>query len=295
MVKKDTAFQVCANLIMILLCLACVIPFALMIISSFTEEAALVRNGYSFWPEAWSLNTYRFLFSSTGDSIWNAYGITVSVTIIGTIANLTLTTLLAYPLSRRDLPHRNIFNFLVFFTMLFNGGLVPSYIMWTQYFHIKNTFYALIVPSLMMNAFYVILMRAFIQNSIPDSVIEAARIDGAGEWRILGQIVLPMAKPILATLLIMVGLMYWNDWTNGLYYVSKDHLFSVQVLLNKMLMDVQYLMTNATMSATDIGATIPATGIRMGVAVVGAVPIMIAYPFFQKFFVKGIALGAVKG
>ena len=295
MVKKDTGFQISANLVMILLCLMCLIPFLLMIVSSLTEENSLLQNGYSFFPKEWSLDTYRYLFTSVGGSIWNAYGITILVTVVGTVANLTLTTLLAYPLSRRDLPHRRVFSFVVFFTMLFNGGLVPSYIMWTRYFGIKDTLWALIVPGLMMNAFYVMMMRAFFQNSIPESVIEAARIDGAGEWRILRVIVLPMAKPIVATLTIMVGLMYWNDWTNGLYYISKDYLFSVQVLLNRMLMDVQFLMTNANMATSEISGSLPAVGIRMGVAVVGALPVMLIYPFFQKFFVKGIAIGAVKG
>jgi putative aldouronate transport system permease protein len=266
-----------------------------MFVSSVTDENVLLQNGYSFFPEKLSLDTYRFLFNSSGSNIWNAYGITVVVTVIGTVANLTLTTLLSYPLSRKDLPHRRVFSFIVFFTMLFNGGLVPSYIMWTRYIGIKNTLAALIVPALMMNAFFVMIMRAFFQNSIPDSVIEAARIDGAGEWRVLRVIVLPMAKPMVATLTIMVGLMYWNDWMNGLYYVNKDSLYSIQVLLNRMLMDVQYLMTNANMSASDIGGNLPAVGIRMGVAVIGALPIMVVYPFFQRFFVKGIAIGAVKG
>lgn len=295
MVKKDTGFQIAANIILALLSLACLIPFLLMIISSLTEENTLLQNGYSFFPTKLSADSFIYLFSSTGGSIWNAYGITIFVTLVGTVANITLTTLLAYPLSRRDLPHRRVFSFFVFFTMLFNGGLVPSYIMWTQYFGIKNTIWALLVPGLMMNAFYVMMMRAFFQNSIPDSVIEAARIDGAGEFRILAVIVLPMAKPIVATLTIMVGLMYWNDWTNGLYYISKDHLFSIQVLLNRMLMDVQFLMTNANLATSDVAGRLPAVGIRMGVAVVGALPVLIIYPFFQKFFVKGIAIGAVKG
>ncbi|MDN5314325.1 MAG: putative aldouronate transport system permease protein [Clostridiales bacterium] len=295
MVKKDKGFQISANIIMMLLSLICLIPFILMFVSSVTDENVLLQNGYSFFPEKLSLDTYRFLFNSSGSNIWNAYGITVVVTVIGTVANLTLTTLLSYPLSRKDLPHRRVFSFIVFFTMLFNGGLVPSYIMWTRYIGIKNTLAALIVPALMMNAFFVMIMRAFFQNSIPDSVIEAARIDGAGEWRVLRVIVLPMAKPMVATLTIMVGLMYWNDWMNGLYYVNKDSLYSIQVLLNRMLMDVQYLMTNANMSASDIGGNLPAVGIRMGVAVIGALPIMVVYPFFQRFFVKGIAIGAVKG
>jgi putative aldouronate transport system permease protein len=295
MVKKDTAFQFAANAVMLIMSLMCVIPFLLLVMSSLTEENTLLQNGYSFFPAKYSLDTYLYLLYSTGSNIWSAYRITLLVTIVGTLANLTLTTLLAYPLSRRDLPHRRVFSFMVFFTMLFNGGLVPSYIMWTQYFHIRNTFAALVVPGLMMNAFYVMMMRAFLQSSIPESVIEAARIDGAGEWHILRVIVLPMAKPIVATLTIMVGLMYWNDWTNGLYYVNKDSMFSIQVLLNKMLLDVQYLMTNANHATSDVLSNLPAVGIRMGVAVVGALPVLLIYPFIQKFFVKGIAIGAVKG
>ncbi len=178
--------------------------------------------------------------------------------------------------------------------MLFNGGLVPTYMMWTGVFNIKNTLWALIVPNLMMGAFYVIMMRTYFTTNIPEAVLEAARIDGAGELKMLIQIVLPMSKPIIATIILLVGLNYWNDWLNGLYYVNDDRLYSIQVLLNKMLMDVQYLMTNA---ASSLGQSIqlPATGIKMAVAVMGALPMFIIYPFFQKYFVQGIVIGAVKG
>ena len=294
MVQKNKFFQVASHLILILLCLFCLLPFVMLISSSITEEQTLVREGYSLLPKNINWDAYTFLFTKS-NAIGRGYIITVCVTVIGTLLNLFLTTLLAYPLSRKDLPHRNIFSFLIFFTMLFNGGIVPSYIMWTQYFHIKNTYAALIVPNLMLSAFYVIMMRTNFAANIPDAVIEAARIDGASEWCILAKIVLPMSLPIIATLTLMVGLQYWNDWTNGLYFISKDKYYSIQVLLNRMLQDVQYLMSGASSGSGDLAANLPATGIKMAVAVIGAIPVLIVYPFFQKYFVKGITVGAVKG
>lgn len=295
MVSNGKVFQAAAHIIMILLCIFCLFPFVMLIVSSLTDETTLIREGYSIVPRAISFDAYKYLFVSSR-AITRGYVITICVTVIGTLINLLLTTLLAYPLSRKDLPHRGALSFIIFFTMLFNGGVVPSYIMWTQYFHIKNTYAALIVPNLMMGAFYVIMMRTNFSANIPDAVIEAARIDGAGEGRILTQIVLPMSLPIIATLTLLVGLHYWNDWINGLYYISKDKYYSIQVLLNRMLQDVQYLMSSSSSVGMDsMGNTIPATAIKMAVAVVGALPVLVVYPIFQKYFVKGITIGAVKG
>lgn len=294
MVQKNRLFQVVGHVIMIILCLLCIMPFIMLISSSITSETSLIREGYSFLPKDINFTAYEYLFSRS-TAIGRGYLITIGVTVVGTVINLFLTTLLAYPLSRRNLPHRGVFAFLVYFTMLFNGGIVPSYIMWTQYFHIKNTYAALVVPNLMLGAFYVIMMRTNFQANIPDAVIEAARIDGAGEWRILAKIVLPMSLPIIATLTLMVGLHYWNDWVNGLYYISKDKYYSLQVLLTRMLQDVQYLMSGAGGNTGNLAANMPSTGIKMAVAVVGAIPVLVVYPFFQKYFVKGITVGAVKG
>lgn len=246
-----------------------------------------------FFPSEISFDAYKALLVDSS-SIFRGYFLSFVVTVTGTLSNVVLTLLFAYPLSRRDLPGKGFFSFMVFFTMLFNGGLVPTYMMWTGVFNIKNTLWALIVPNLMMGAFYVIMMRTYFTTNIPEAVLEAARIDGAGELKMLIQIVLPMSKPIIATIILLVGLNYWNDWLNGLYYVNDDRLYSIQVLLNKMLMDVQYLMTNA---ASSLGQSIqlPATGIKMAVAVMGALPMFIIYPFFQKYFVQGIVIGAVKG
>lgn len=296
MVDKGKTFQVAANLIMIVLTLFCLLPFLLLIISSITQENALVRNGYSFFPEQIDFAAYKYLLVDS-TSIVRGYILSTFVTVTGTVANLAVTTLFAYPLSRRDLPGRAFISFFLFFTMLFNGGLVPSYIMWTQTFHIKNTIAALLFPNLMMGAFYVIMMRTYFTTNIPEAVIEAARIDGAGELTILVRVVLPMSVPIIVTLALLVGLGYWNDWLNGLYYINEDRLYSIQVLLNKMLMDVQFLMsnTNAAQSLQNQDIALPSTGIKMAVAVMGALPVLVIYPFFQKYFVKGIVIGAVKG
>lgn len=296
MVDKGKTFQVAANLIMIVLTLFCLLPFLLLIISSITQENALVRNGYSFFPEQIDFAAYKYLLVDS-TSIVRGYILSAFVTVTGTVANLAVTTLFAYPLSRRDLPGRAFISFFLFFTMLFNGGLVPSYIMWTQIFHIKNTIAALLFPNLMMGAFYVIMMRTYFTTNIPEAVIEAARIDGAGELTILVRVVLPMSVPIIVTLALLVGLGYWNDWLNGLYYINEDRLYSIQVLLNKMLMDVQFLMsnTNAAQSLQNQDIALPSTGIKMAVAVMGALPVLVIYPFFQKYFVKGIVIGAVKG
>ena len=295
MVDKGKTFQVAANLIMIVLTLFCLLPFLLLIISSITQENALVRNGYSFFPEQIDFAAYKYLLVDS-TSIVRGYILSAFVTVTGTVANLAVTTLFAYPLSRRDLPGRAFISFFLFFTMLFNGGLVPSYIMWTQTFHIKNTIAALLFPNLMMGAFYVIMMRTYFTTNIPEAVIEAARIDGAGELTILVRVVLPMSVPIIVTLALLVGLGYWNDWLNGLYYINEDRLYSIQVLLNKMLMDVQFLMsnTNAAQSLQNQDIALPSTGIKMAVAVMGALPVLVIYPFFQKYFVKGIVIGAVK-
>ena len=293
MVDNNKGFQVVLHFFFILLSLICLVPFVLLIASSITEETTLIREGYSFFPQAISFDAYKYLLVDS-TSIIRGYLISVASTVVGTVANLALTTMLAYPLSRRNLPGRNIIAFLVFFTMLFNGGLVPSYMMWTQVFHIKNTFAALILPNLMMGAFYVIMMRTYLTSNVPDEVIEAARIDGAGEFRVLIQVVMPMSVPIVATLALLVGLNYWNDWLNGLYYVNDDSLYSIQVLLYQMLMKADFLRSSAS-SALPVGIQLPAVGIKMAVAVLGTLPMLIVYPFFQRFFVKGIVIGAVKG
>lgn len=295
MIDNKKGFQIAAHIIMIALTICCLFPFLLLIISSFTDESTLIREGYSIFPSKLGLQSYTYLLRNIA-KIGRAYGITILVTFVGTATSMMMTILMAYPLSRRELYGRNILAFFVFFTMLFNGGLVPTYIMYTRYLHIKNTLWALLIPSLLVNAFYVIMMRTYFTTNIPDAVIEAARIDGAGEWRTLFSVVLPLSGPMIATLALLIGLGYWNDWKNGLYYLTDSRLYSIQNMLNQMLKDVQFLKSGVDASAAaDLTQDMPCVGIKMAIAVIGALPVMVVYPFFQKYFVKGITIGAVKG
>jgi putative aldouronate transport system permease protein len=281
-----------AHLVLILASAACVIPFVIMIMASVASENSLILFGYRIFPREYSLDAYKYLWLQK-DSIFRAYGITIMTTAVGTVLSLIITVLLAYPLSMRYLPGRGIVSFLLIFSMLFNGGLVPTYIMYTQYFHMKNTLWALIVPGLLMNAFNVILIRSYFVSSLPGEMIEAGRIDGAGEYGILLKIVLPISTPILATIGLMTGLGYWNNWYNGLIYLNDDKLYSLQVLLNAILQNVQYLANNEIGSR--INMKLPTVSVRMAIAAIAVVPILIAYPFFQKYFVKSITMGAIKG
>ena len=294
MVSNNKVEQVVLHTIFILLCIIAAAPFLLLISSSITEESTLLQYGYSFFPKKVSFYAYEYLIQS-GGKIIRGLGLSVLVTIVGTACSILMTVMFAYPISRKELPHRNLFSFLVFFTMLFNGGLVPTYMMYTQIFHIKNTIWALIIPSLLMNAFYIIMMRSFFVSNIPDSLIEAARIDGAGEFRILFRIVLPLSKPMLATLALMVGLGYWNDWMNSLYYITDDSLYTLQAILNNIITSITFLQSSTMGSVASAVAAMPSTGIRMAIAVVGVIPVLVIYPFFQKYFVKGIVVGGVKG
>lgn len=295
MVNGSKTGQVFLNIILAFLAIAAIAPFILILSSSLTDEGTLIREGYNFFPKVFSLGSYEYLFLS-GSKIFGGYAVTIIVTLIGTTVSLFITMMFAYPLSRKELPHRYLFAFFVFFTMLFSGGLVPSYMMWTQAFHIKNTIWALIVPGLLMNGFYIIMMRSFFTSNIPDAIVEAARIDGCGEYRILFKIVFPLSKPMVATLLLMTGLGYWNDWVNSLYYITDDKLYSIQAILNTIISNIQFLTSgqSSLTSAVDVGK-LPSIGIRMSIAVVGIIPVLVIYPFFQKYFVKGIVVGGVKG
>ena len=296
--KKAKRFQFWINVVLILITLSIVLPFVLVFISSLTDENTLIRNGYSFFPEKFSFYAYSYIIRQ-GEKILRAYGITIFVTIVGTAANLAMSALLAYPLSIKKLPYRRAITFFVFFTMLFNGGLVPTYLMYVKYFHIKNTIWALIVPGFLLSANNVLMIRSYFNTSIPDALFEAAKIDGAGHMKIFTSITLPLGKPILVTMGLFSALGYWNDWTNGLYYLSGNDgqkLYSIQNLLNQMITDIQYLASGKVTG--NIGAEVaklPTTSIRMAIAFIAMLPLFIIYPFLQKYFAEGITLGAVKG
>ena len=287
--KSDRLFKLVVYTVLVF-CAACaILPFLLLIMSSLTSEESLAIYGYSFWPKEWSLYSYKWLFTTNGARVFRAYGVTIFITVVGTGLSLLVAPLLAYPLSRRDYKRRNFFTFIVFFTMLFNGGVVPQYIMWTQFFHIKDTIWAWIFPNLLFTGFFIILYKNYFASNIHPTLIEAAKIDGANEWYIYVRIVLPLSLPILATIGLMTGLGYWNNWTNGLYYITDTRLYSLQQYLKSIIDNITALAN------LDVGsADMPSICIRMAIAVVGTVPIMLLYPFFQKAFVAGIALGGVK-
>lgn len=290
--KQDKAVLVISHGLLILASFLCAVPFLVMLSASITGENYLILNGYSLFPKDISFDAYKYLWMQ-GENISRAYGNTVLVTAIGTSVSIMITCLLAYPLSMNHLPGRRVIMFFVVFAMLFNGGLVPTYIMYTQYFRLKNTLAALIVPGLLMRVFNVLLVRSYFVSSVPSELIEAGRVDGCGEYGIFLRIVVPVSTPIIATIGLLTGLAYWNDWYNGLIFLTNERLYSLQVLLNAILSNVQYLAQN------EVGArltmSLPATSVRMAIAAIAVVPILAIYPFFQKFFVRSITMGAIKG
>lgn len=269
------------------------VPFLIMLSSSFSDETAVLANGYSLFPREFSLDAYQYILSDS-TTVLRAYGVTIFVTVAGTAASLLITTMFAYVLAQDRLPFGRLMMFLVIVTMLFSGGLVPTYYIYTQIFHIKDTIFALIVPNLMMSAFNLILVRNYFRTSIPQAIIEAATIDGCSKFMTFVKVVLPLSLPIIATIGLMTALAYWNDWTNSLYYMNSSKYYSVQQVLRLMIDNVSYLQEMGVSTSGVENAQIPLTTVRMAIAVVAVVPVMIAYPFFQKYFVKGITIGAVK-
>ncbi len=290
---ESKSFNRVATIILTFLVIVTLLPIVLLVIASFTKEQVLVQNGYTFFPKALSLDAYYYMVKQ-GAVIVRSYGVSFLVTVLGTVMSVAVTTTLAYPMARKSFRYKNVLSFFVFFTMLFNGGIVPSYIMWSRFFHIKNTLWALIIPNYMVTAFNVILVKNFYQNNVPDALVEAAQIDGASELKTFYRIMFPLSRPVVATISLFTGLCYWNDWTNGLYYVDNEKLFSIQLLLMKIMNNIQALKANTALMGTGT-VELPGTSVRMAMAFVGILPILIVYPFVQKYLVEGVVIGAVKG
>lgn len=292
---ESKAFNRVSTVILTVLVVLAMLPIVLIVVASFTAETTLIRDGYRFMPKELSLDAYYYMLKQ-GKIILRSYGVSFLVTFGGTAISVLLTTMLAYPMARKSFKYRNLLAFFVFFTMLFNGGIVPSYIMWTRFFHIKDTIWALMIPNYLVSAFNVILVKNYFQNSVPDSLIEAAQLDGASEFQIFVKVMLPLAVPTVATISLFTGIAYWNDWTNGLYYVNNEKFYSIQQLLMKIMSNIQALRSNSNASLLGTGAVdLPSTSVRMAMAVIGILPIVIIYPFVQKYLVKGVIVGAVKG
>ena len=280
---------------MILCTIACVLPLLIVFSASITDEKAVTMYGYSLFPRNLSLEAYKYIFKDIM-VILRAYGVTVFVTVVGSALSLVIIALYAYPISRKDFKYRNVFTFIAFLTMLFNGGLVPWYMVYVNVLHIDDTIMALILPYL-MTPLYVLIMRTFFITTIPDGIIEAARIDGAGEFQTFVWIVLPLAKPVLATIGLFNLLTYWNDWYAPLLFINNEKLFNLQYLMYRVDKAIIYLSNNAGSinNATQIMANLPTQTARMAMAVIAIGPIILAYPFFQKYFVEGLTIGSIKG
>lgn len=294
--REETTFRNISLVVMCIIAVTCILPFVLMFSASITGEKELIKEGYKFWPSTISLDTYKYLWAKR-ETIGRAYGLSIFVTLAGTLTNLVITSLFAYPLYRKDFKPRNAFAFLVFFTMLFSGGMTASYIMWTEVFKIKNTIWALIIPGHLMGAMNVLLVRNYYSTSIPESIVEAARIDGASEFKIYTRIMVPLSKPVLITIALFSGIGYWNDWTNGMYYITNPRLYTITVYLNNVMNNINLLSQRSSMtegmSIADL--SLPTVGVRMAIAFTAIIPIIIVFPLIQSKLIEGVVVGGVKG
>lgn len=292
-IKKPT--NVLFNIILSILSLLSVIPFIFVIIISFTDENTLAMNGYRFIPEKFSLYAYQYIVNA-GENIIRSYGVTILVTVLGTVIGLLLTGTYAYALSRKTYAFKKFFTTMITIPMLFSGGMIANYLIVTKVLMLKDTIWALILP-LCLNSFNIIVLRTFFKTSIPDAVVESAKIDGASEWRLFFQIVIPMALPGLATIGLFLTLGYWNDWFNAMMYMDSKKWVPLQYLLIQIESSMDWLASNKSMMGVDgiqAAANLPKETIKMAIVVISTLPIIFAYPFFQRYFVNGLTVGAVK-
>lgn len=267
-----------------------VFPFFVLLINSFASEHHIINFGYTLFPKELSLEAYELVLLNP-QKILRAYGVTLFITLIGTASSLFFSAMAAYAMSRRDLKYRNALAFFLYFTTLFSGGLAPTYIIITTVLHLKNTLAVLILWP-MFNVFYILILRNFFSNSLPSSLTESAKIDGAGDFTIFIKIVLPLTTPALASIGLFTALFYWNDWWTAMLYVERQHLFPLQYVLYQILSSVTVAANIVNNVAT---LNMPKETLKLAMTIISIGPIILAYPFVQKFFVKGITLGAIKG
>ncbi len=285
------------HIIMLFFCLCCVIPFVFVVIISFTSQQSIREIGYSFLPKEWSLEAYAYTFKM-GQQLWRSYFNSFFITVVGTILTLAVTIMYSYALFRKDFKFRRFFTFFCFFTMIFGGGLAPTYVVCKTVLGLSNSYAAVIVPML-LNPFNLIVMRTFFQSSVPMELIEAASIDGSGEYSTLFRIVVPISKPGIATVGLLTALAYWNEWFIPKLYVGSDpkHI-PLQYLLMETQEKIDFLVKNSSMigaEAASIAKSLPQDSLRMALVVLIVVPIAFAYPFFQRYIIAGLTIGSVKG
>lgn len=284
------------TVILAIVALLAVIPVALMVIVSFSSTESIKEVGYNFIPAEWSLEGY-FYAMKMGDQLLNSYIVTIVYSVAGTVLSLFVMSMFAYVISQKKFWLERKLTWFLFFTMLFSGGLVPSYILNVRYYHLDDTFWVLLLPTL-VNASWVIILRTFIRTTIPEALIDSAKIDGAGHFTIFFRIVLPLSKAGLGTIGLFSFVAKWNDWFSGMLYIENPKLVPLQTLLTKLQKNVEFLKTNSEISSTPDGLTllksIPGTNLRMACTVLAVVPVLFAYPFFQRYFVTGLTVGSIK-
>lgn len=292
-ISKKTNFIFSA--IFLVLAFICVMPLIYIIIISFSSSKSIASKGYSLFPDSFTLEAYQYLWNNRS-MIINAFGVSVGVTVAGTILGLFLTTAMGYVLTRPNFKLKGFLTWVVFIPMVFGGGLVSTYNVYTTVLGIKDTVWVLILP-MTVSSFYVIISKTFIKISIPQSIIESAEIDGASQLRIFFQLVLPLTKPMLATVGLLLSFGYWNDWWLSLMYIDNRDLYSLQAVLMSIEKNIEYLAKNANVlgvSSAQYAASMPKESMRMAMAVIIVLPIACAYPFFQRYFVSGLTIGSVK-
>lgn len=291
MAPSMVAFQTLGWVILTLAALACAMPFIVLISGSFSSERAISLYGYGLFPREFTANAYEMIFRAP-QALLRAYGVSILITVLGTGIGLLLTSMVAYVMSRKDFLYRNVLSFFFYFTTLFSGGMISTYIFIIRYLGLKDSLLALILPG-MMNVFYLLIMRTFFAN-VPIAIVESAKIDGAGEFRIFIQLVMPLVKAGLATIGLFLALDYWNDWYSAMLYISKRDKWPLQYMLYDMLSKVQALSRISMQSNVSL-VDMPSSSLRLAMTVIATGPIVLVYPFVQKYFVKGIAIGSVKG
>ncbi|WP_339188463.1 carbohydrate ABC transporter permease [Paenibacillus sp. FSL P2-0121] len=282
-----------AYVVIIGLSIACLLPFLLIISASLTSNESIIRDGYHLIPAQFSLEGYKTVFIFP-DEVLRAYAVTVSTTAIGTVMGLFFMTMAGYVLARKDFKYRNSFSFYIYFTTLFGGGLVPWYIMITKYLGLLDSFAVLVLPGL-MTPFLIILMKNFIKSAVPEELFDSGKIDGAGDFRIYWQIVLKLSMPGIATVGLFLALYYWNDWFTSSLFINDTHKYQLQFYLYNVINSAQFIAQMGAGTGVSLATEVPAESTKMAMAIVVTGPILFLYPFVQRYFVKGLTIGAVKG
>ncbi|MGF7145884.1 putative aldouronate transport system permease protein [Anaerotaenia torta] len=291
--KDITAINIISRLSVGFTAIACLLPFLMVVSNSFNTESSVIKYGFSILPRKFTTSAYEMIFYNW-ERIARAYGITIFVTVVGTISSLVLSGMFAYVISRKEFKYRNVFSFYIYFTTLFSGGLVSSYIFNVNYLKLKDTVLILILLP-MFSVFNILILRNFITGSIPDSLPESARLDGAGEFTIFSRVVFPLLKPALATIGLFTALSYWNDWSTSMLYINNHRRYSLQYVLYQMFQNIKAMMTMGEHMMSMSSIELPSETFKLAMTVVVTGPIVLLYPFVQKYFVRGITIGAVKG